>query len=137
MSKRPNWDEFYLDIAKAVSKRGECKRRQVGAIIVKRHSIVGTGYNGASPGEKSCLDGACPRAESEVLPNANYAESGCHVIHAETNAMLRTSWENMQNATLYVTDEPCKDCWPKIKNTGIARVVYPGVGIYLSPPNDK
>ena len=134
--KRPDWDEYYLNIAKAVSLRGECKRRRVGAVIVKNHSIVGTGYNGTSPGAKSCLDGACPRAESNVEPNANYAESGCHVIHAETNALMRTPWNDMMGATIYVTDRPCADCWPKIRNTGIIRVVWPGgenVTKYLNP----
>jgi len=122
---RPNWDSFYLKIAQSVSERGECSRRQIGAIIVKDHSIVGEGYNGAPPREKSCLEGACPRAQSEASPNENYAESGCHVIHAETNAMLRASWNDMKDATLYVTAEPCKDCWPKIRATGIYKVVWP------------
>lgn len=128
MTSRPTWHQYYLNIANSISLRGECTRRQVGAIIVKDHAIVGEGYNGAPPGEKSCLDGACPRAQSDALPNKNYAESGCHVIHAETNAMLRCSWDNMKGATLYVTAEPCNDCWPKIRATGINVVVWPGFG---------
>lgn len=124
---RPSWDEYYMNIAEAVSLRGECIRRQIGAIIVKDHSIVGEGYNGAPPGEKSCLEGACPRAESEAPMNSNYAESGCHVIHAETNALLRTSWADMNDSTMYVTAEPCKDCWPKIRATGIRFVIYKNV----------
>lgn len=128
---RKSWDKYYLDIARAVSSRGECKRRQVGAIIVKDHSIVGTGYNGAPPKARSCLDGACPRADSDAKPNTDYAESGCHVIHAETNALMRTSWENMKKATLYITDEPCKDCWPKILATGITTVVWPEGKIHI------
>lgn len=62
---RPGWDTYFLGIAEAVSVRGECTRRQVGAVIVdsRRHRIVegGTGYNGAPAGKPSCLDGACPR----------------------------------------------------------------------------
>lgn len=125
--KRPNWDDYYMNIAEAVSLRGECRRRQIGAIIVKHHAIVGEGYNGAPPGEKSCLEGACPRATSDAPPDKNYAESGCHVIHAETNALLRTSWGNMNGATMYVTAQPCNDCWPKIRATGLSFVIYKNV----------
>lgn len=137
MTQRPNWDEYYLGIAKAVSARGECKRRKVGAVIVKNKSIVGTGYNGTSPGSLSCLDGACPRSDSNVAPNANYAESGCHVIHAETNALMRTHWNDMQGATIYVTDMPCDDCWPKIKGSGIERVVWPTSELTFDHPRRK
>ena len=135
--KRPTWDEYYMNIAEAVSLRGECRRRQIGAIIVKDHAIVGEGYNGAPPGEKSCLEGACPRAESETPPNSNYAESGCHVIHAETNALFRTSWADMNESTMYVTAEPCKDCWPKIRATGISLVIYKNVDGNLVQKNKK
>lgn len=65
MNARPDWDTYFLGIAEAVAVRGECTRRQVGAVIVDpvRHRIVegGTGYNGAPAGMPSCLDGACPR----------------------------------------------------------------------------
>ncbi len=59
---RPNWDEWALGIAKAVSTRGDCTRRQVGAVILDAwHGPVSFGYNGTRPGEPGCLDGACPR----------------------------------------------------------------------------
>jgi dCMP deaminase len=66
---RPSFDEWALGIAKAVSTRGECTRRQIGAIILDGdHHIVGQGYNGAAPGEPSCLEGACPRGRHYCLP---------------------------------------------------------------------
>jgi dCMP deaminase len=60
--KRPSWDEWALGIAAAVATRGECTRRQIGAVIInqKKRQIY-AGYNGAAPGEASCLAGACPR----------------------------------------------------------------------------
>lgn len=59
---RPSWDEYGLGIAKAVSVRGDCTRRQVGAVILdKDHRIVGGGYNGTVAGRPGCLEGACPR----------------------------------------------------------------------------
>lgn len=122
---RVGWNDFYLGIARAVSARGECVRRQVGAVVVQGHTIVSTGFNGAPPGKPSCLDGACPRAASTAVPGVGYAASGCVVIHAEANALLRADWDRMQGATLYCTDEPCELCAPLIEAAGIARVVYP------------
>jgi dCMP deaminase len=59
---RPDFDEYYMDIAQAVAKRGDCTRRQVGAVIVDlENRIVSTGYNGTPPGGPSCLKGDCPR----------------------------------------------------------------------------
>ena len=121
---RPSWDSYYLGIAEAVSKRGECTRRQVGAVIVKNHTIVSTGYNGSAPGEKSCLDGHCPRASSNAAPGVGYAASGCTVIHAEANAVIRAGRDRCLGAAIYITDEPCELCAPLIKAAGIERVIY-------------
>lgn len=120
---RPSFDEYYLGVAAAVSSRGECVRRKVGAVIVSGETIVATGYNGAPAGQRSCLDGACPRAESNATPGTGYAESGCSVIHAEANAIIRAGRERCEGATIYVTDAPCDLCRPLIVAAGIARVV--------------
>ena len=125
---RPGWDAYYLGVAQAISARGECVRRQIGAVIVKDRAIVATGYNGAAPGGPSCLEGKCPRGVSGAPAGSGYAESGCVALHAETNAMLRADWHRMQGATLYITDAPCVDCWQKLQASGLARVVYPGSG---------
>ena len=120
---RPSVDWYYMNIAEAVSERAECTRRKVGAVIVKDSSIVATGYNGAPPGEPSCLDGACPRATSASTPGTGYAASGCVAIHAETNACLRAGRERTLGATLYVTHPPCDLCTPLIAAAGIKEVV--------------
>lgn len=124
MSERPDWDTYYLNIAEAVSRRAECTRRKVGAVIVRDHSIVATGYNGAPSGFRSCLDGACPRAHSSASPGTDYAISGCTAIHAETNAIIRAGRERTLGATIYITHKPCDLCTPLIEAAGIARIVH-------------
>lgn len=123
---RPDWDEYYLGIATAVSARGECSRRQVGAVIVSWHTIVSTGYNGAPAGRPSCLEGACPRARSNAEPGEGYAASGCTAVHAEANAIIRAGRERCDGATIYVTEVPCSLCESLIAAAGLARVVHPG-----------
>ena len=128
---RPGKHEYYLGVAQAVSLRAECTRRQIGAVIVNRDSIVGAGYNGAAPGQPSCLDGACPRARKDVVAGIGYAESGCVAIHAETNAIIRAGRERCIGATLYVTDECCESCLPLVRAAGIILIVTPvGAGGY-------
>lgn len=124
---RPSVDDYYLGIAAAVAARAECSRRQVGAVIVRDSTIVGTGFNGAPPGELSCLDGACPRARAfgAITPGTGYAASGCTAIHAESNAIIRAGRDRCLGATLYVTHECCDLCAPLVRAAGIARVVTP------------
>lgn len=123
---RPDWDDYYLAIAKAVSARGDCVRAQHGAIIVKDHKIVSTGYNGTPGGdERSCgATGQCPRA---LDPNSKHAEGNydlCWATHAESNALLRASWAEMKGATIYITGRPCPGCSKLIASAGIERIVH-------------
>ena len=123
-SIRPTWTEYYLGIAEAVAKRGECTRRQVGAVIVNHHTIIATGYNGSPPGKKSCLDGMCPRAWSDATPGTGYAATGCTAIHAEANAIIRAGRARCVGATMYVTSEPCDLCSSLLDAAGIARTIW-------------
>lgn len=122
---RPSWDEVYLEIAEVMSKRSECSRGSVGCVIVKDNSIVAAGINGFPPGEKNCLDdGICPRATNkEVKSGEGYAESGCGILHAEANAIIRAGRDKCKGATLYTNKEPCVLCAPLIRAVGIERVV--------------
>lgn len=123
---RPDWDVYFLGIARAVSKRADCKRRQVGAVIVGRdRRLVSTGYNGSPPGGPSCLLGDCPRASSNVAPGSSY-DSGpgsCIAVHAEANAIIWADPTRLAGATLYCTDEPCAGCTRLIDGSGITRIV--------------
>lgn len=120
---RPDWDTYFLDIARAVAARADCTRRQVGAVIVRDHRIVATGYNGAPAGDPGCLSGACPRGlatYTEVPANSNY--DNCVSIHAEQNALLYAG-ASCRGATIYVTDPPCPTCAKLLRGAGITRVV--------------
>lgn len=134
---RPSKDAYYLGIAKAVAQRATCLRRIYGAVIVNNDEIVSTGYNGAPRGERNCCDtGKCYRRLHQV-PHGQMVEK-CISVHAEENAIISASRWEMQGATLYLwgmdvetgkelpTPEPCLQCWRRIHNAGIVRVVTIG-----------
>lgn len=129
--QRLSKDEYYINIAKAVSKRSTCLRRQYGAVIINNDEIVSTGYNGSPRGEINCCDiGTCKRLD-EPHNSGNYSD--CHSVHAEQNAIISASRKEMIGATLYLYGEedgkiiedcaPCPICSRIIKNSGIIRVV--------------
>lgn len=128
---RPSWDEYGLAIAKVTAQRADCTRRKVGAaLMLHDHSIVVTGYNGGPSKGLSCLEGECPRGRmthKELPKDAPYDTGGgsCIALHAEWNVMLRASWDQMRDATLYITEEPCHVCKTMIKGTRMRRVVWP------------
>jgi dCMP deaminase len=124
---RPDWDDYYLGIAKAVSARGDCARRQHGAVVVKNHKIVATGYNGTPAGDsRSCgATGQCPR---NLDPSAEHGKGEydlCWASHAEANALLRASWEELQGSTIYITGPACPGCTKLIQSSGVVRIVTP------------
>lgn len=132
MNTRPEWNEYGLAIADAVALRADCTRRKVGAVIMRPdHTIVATGYNGAAAGAGSCLAGGCPRGQlsaEELTPLTTSYDTGagaCIALHAEQNALLRASWDEMQDATMYITCEPCPGCARMITGTPIRMVVWP------------
>tara|TARA_B100000965_G_scaffold17034_1_gene12830 strand:+ start:900 stop:1331 length:432 start_codon:yes stop_codon:yes gene_type:complete len=112
-NKQKKYDIAYLKMAIEWSKLSYCKRRQVGALIVKDRMIISDGYNGTPTG----FDNACEDDD-------NYTK--WHVLHAEANAIMKVaaSTQSSKGATLYVTLSPCKDCSKLIFQSGIKRVVY-------------
>jgi dCMP deaminase len=129
---RPTWDEWGLALAGAVASRADCRRRQVGAVVLDpAHRVVATGYNGAPPGRLGCLDGGCPRGLADtVAPESSY-DSGaglCISNHAEINALLYADRSKVEGGTLYVTHKPCIGCVRIIANSGVGRVVWPHQG---------
>ena len=92
---------YYLDIAETVLERGTCLRRNFGAIIVNNDQIVSTGYTGAPRGRKNCCDlGFCIRQERNIPRGERYEL--CRSVHAEANAIIHASREQMIGATLYL-----------------------------------
>lgn len=136
MSDRPDWDNYYLNLAAAVALRANCTRRKVGAVLVRAANggVAATGYNGAPSGAEGCLEGACPRGlltVAELPPDSDYSGEGevngsgrCDALHAEWNVLLRASWADLQGATLYITDEPCHICKVLIAGSGITKVMW-------------
>lgn len=128
---RINWIPYFKALAKTVSLRGDCRRSQVGAVLIDRHRrIRATGYNGAEPGGPSCLAGECPRglqSYEDVAPLSSYAEVGpssCISLHAEVNLMLYSSIEDRQDGTVVITREPCDPCLRMLKGSGVINIVW-------------
>ena len=88
--KRPDWDEYFLNIAEEVGKRSTCLRRRYGAIIVKDNIIVSTGYNGSPRGEINCLDAKICERERLHIPKGERYEL-CVAVHAEQNAICQAA----------------------------------------------
>ena len=122
---RPDWNDYFMGIARAVAERSDCDRAKVGAVVVKDRRIRSTGYNGAPSGNPGCV--SCPRRWSGVAPNTGYSEGPgrCVAVHAEANALLYCDREDLVGATLYITREPCFDCQKLIDAVGITAVVWP------------
>lgn len=134
-------DEYYLDIALAVSKRSTCLKRHYGCVIVKGDIIIATGYNGSPRGEENCCDrGTCKRANAERYSGYE----NCDSVHAEQNALIAVSREKLIGSTVYIACEgvtdfpeidryglwvedsspvPCGICMRMLKNAGIKRIV--------------
>lgn len=123
-NKRPNWDEYFMEVAKLTATRSTCLRRKVGAVIVKDRHIIATGYNGAPRGLAHCDDrGGCLRQELGV-PSGQRHEL-CRALHAEQNAIIQaaTLGQSIEGGTIYITHQPCAICSKMIINSGIERIV--------------
>ena len=112
-NKQKKYDIAYLKMALGWAKLSHCKRRQVGALIVKDKMIISDGYNGTPTGfENVCED------------DENYTK--WYVLHAEANAIMKVSasTQSSKGATLYITLSPCRECSKLIFQSGITRLVY-------------
>ena len=111
--KQERYDKAYLRMALEWGKLSHCKRKQVGALIVKDRMIISDGFNGTPTGfENPCED------------EDNYTK--WYVLHAEANAILKvaSSTQSCKGSTLYLTLSPCRECSKLIHQAGIIRVVY-------------
>lgn len=111
--KQQQFDMSYLEMAQVWAKNSYCKRRQVGALIVKDKMIISDGYNGTPSG----FENVCEDEDGLTKP---------YVLHAEANAITKVakSGNSSDGATLYVTASPCLECSKLIIQAGIKRVVY-------------
>ena len=111
--KQLKYDQAYMRMAFEWAKLSYCKRKQVGALIVKKRMIISDGFNGAPSGFENCCED-------------ENGETKWYVLHAEANAILKvaSSTQSCDKATLYITLSPCKECCKLIHQSGIKRVVY-------------
>ena len=135
-------DEYYLGIALAVAKKSTCLKKQYGAIIVKNDQVLATGYNGPVRGEPHCTKCTKVSSDKDMLEY-----SSCPACHAEMNAIISASRNEMLGATLYLAGyitstgeenlkvEPCEICLRLIKNAGIDRVVTNNGVLYIRDSN--
>ena len=131
---RTDKTNYYLDIAETVLERGTCLRRNYGAIIVKNDQIISTGYVGAPRGRQNCIDmGVCVRENLKVPRGERYEL--CRSVHAEQNAIIHASRNDMLGSILYLVGKDvktgnyvenasaCSMCKRMIINAGIEKVV--------------
>lgn len=112
-NKQEILDRRYMRMARIWAENSYCKRRQVGALIVKNKMIISDGYNGTPSG----FDNVCEDESGVTIP---------YVLHAEANAITKIARSNnsSEGATMYVTASPCIECAKLIIQAGIKRVVY-------------
>ena len=111
--KQKKYDTAYLEMANIWGQLSYCKRKKVGALIVKDRMIISDGYNGTPTGfENPCED------------DDGYTK--WYVLHAEANAIAKVSGstQSTNGATLYITLSPCRECSKLIFQSGIKRIVY-------------
>ena len=116
MSERLSWDEYFMGIARMVASRSTCPRKSVGAVIVRRQTILSTGYNGSVRGLPHCTEAGCMMEDSHCVAT----------IHAEANAIIQAARNGViiDGAECYVTASPCWSCFKMLANAGIRRIVF-------------
>lgn len=122
--ERPNWNEYFSELAKVVSTRATCPRAAVGAVIVRDKRVLTTGYNGAPPNMPHCLDVGCDMVDNHCL----------RVLHAEANAILQGALYGipLKDASIFIYGrragsqkplQPCVPCSNLMSGAGIKEII--------------
>ncbi|KAF9486309.1 hypothetical protein BDN70DRAFT_794147 [Pholiota conissans] len=120
---RPTWDAYFMTMASLVSRRSNCMKRRVGAILVRENRVLASGYNGTPRGLTNCNEGGCFHCNETTNKQGQSLECVC--LHAEENALLEAGRERVgKDAVLYCNMCPCLRCTVKIIQTGVKVVVY-------------
>jgi len=121
---RPDWDQYFMEIAYQVSRRTTCLRRAVGAVIVKDKRILATGYNGVPQGIEHCLQRGCLREQLNI-PSGQQHEL-CRGLHAEQNAIIQAAKHgiSIEGSVVYCTTQPCIICAKMLINSGITEIIF-------------
>ncbi|KAJ5150967.1 Deoxycytidylate deaminase [Penicillium canariense] len=120
---RPNWDQYFMQLASLAAQRSNCMKRRVGCVLVRERRVISTGYNGTPRHLANCNEGGCPRCNRG--DGGGVGLSTCLCLHAEENALLEAGRERIrEGAILYCDTCPCLTCTVKIAQVGISEVVY-------------
>ena len=124
---RPGWDEYFMEVARTVASRATCPRASVGAVLVRGHRILTTGYNGAPRGVAHCTEIGCEMVGGHCVRST----------HAEANAVVQGALHgvSLDGATAYCTHQPCVNCAKLLISAGIERIVY--AESYVDPFSQK
>ncbi|KAJ5558142.1 hypothetical protein N7535_008358 [Penicillium sp. DV-2018c] len=120
---RPNWDQYFMQLASLAAQRSNCMKRRVGCVLVRESRVISTGYNGTPRHLPNCNQGGCPRCNQGA--GGGVGLSTCLCLHAEENALLEAGRERIREGTILYCDTcPCLTCTVKIAQVGISEVVY-------------
>lgn len=121
---RPTWDEYFMEVMEAISKRSSCDRGRSGCVIVKDKQIVATGYVGSAVGDDHC-DDVGHLYQKRLNPDGTISEHCVRTIHAEQNAICQAAkkGQSIDGGTVYSRMTPCPVCARMMANSGIKRVV--------------
>lgn len=125
MNNRISWDEYFLRMAYFVAERSTCLRRHVGAVAVRDHHVLATGYNGPPSGFDHCDRlGGCLREERGIKSGTDLAN--CRATHAEQNLIVQAARHgtSLQGCTVYCTHQPCSVCAKLLVGVGVSIVIY-------------
>lgn len=122
--KRMSWPDYFMSMAHVAKIRSTCVRRQIGAVAVKDDRILATGYNGAPPNTKHCLDIGCMR-DKENIPSGTMHEK-CRALHAEQNLIIQAAVHgiSLKGCEIYCTNQPCIICMKMIVGIKPMKLVY-------------
>ncbi len=113
---RPGWDEYFMDVARTVATRATCPRASVGAVLVREHRILTTGYNGAPRHVAHCTEVGCEMVGGHCVRST----------HAEANAVVQGALYGvgLEGASAYCTHQPCVHCAKLLISAGVVRIVF-------------
>lgn len=122
--KRPSWDDYFMEVMEAVSKRATCDRGRSGCVIAKDKQVISTGYVGSAAGDDHC-DDVGHQMQKRLNPDSSISDHCVRTVHAEQNAICQAAKKgiSLDGATLYCRMTPCPVCAKMIINCGIKRVV--------------
>jgi len=124
LGSRPNWDEYFMHIAIGVSSRSSCHNVHSGTVIVSDKQILATGYNGAPPRIKNCIETGCRKELKGLKFNESYGSGECIGIHSEMNALGHLTKMETKKIIIYTTIFPCHTCAKNILAYDVDKIVF-------------